>query len=349
MRHFGTLLLLASLLLSSSACQRASAPASVEQRQGGELSNSAGSTARSEAEQAQPASASLPAARTATDVTEQAETRGDFTARAAKYETQKISFDANGQQSPITVVPDRKVIRNAELTLELDAPVEAQRSLASIAESHGGFVVTSESRQDERTRGSQGLQIVSVEMRVPSSQFDSVLNAVRGVGGRVRQEKISGRDVTEEFIDLEARLRAQRALEAQILEIMKRAQRVSDALEVNAQLAQVRSEVERLEGRRRFLENQSSLSTIKITLQPPAPLVSAETTGFFAGVRRAFGEGLDFAASLVLAVVRVTVTLIPVCVLLLLPAALVWRFAWRRLRRPKSVEEWRASAPPAGA
>ncbi|MFN2482339.1 MAG: DUF4349 domain-containing protein [Pyrinomonadaceae bacterium] len=347
MRHFGTLLLLASLLLSSSACHRASAPESAEQLQVDALSDSAGSsTARTEAEQARPVSA----AKTATGVAEQAEGNDKFAAQATQYAAQKISFDANGQQAPTVVVPERKVIRNAELTLELDAPVEAQRSLASIAESHGGFVVTSESRQDERERGSRGSQIVSVEMRVPSAQFDSVLGAVRGVGGRVRQEKITGRDVTEEFIDLEARLRAQRALEAQILEIMKRAQRVSDALEVNAQLAQVRSEVERLEGRRRFLENQSSLSTIKITLQPPAPLVSAETTGFFAGLRGAFGEGLDLAASIVLVLVRVAVTLIPVAALLLLPAALVWRFARRRyLRRPKSVEEWRASAPPAGA
>ena len=77
--------------------------------------------------------------------------------------------------------------------------------------------------------------------------------------------------MTEEYIDLEARLRAQRALEAQFLEIMKTANKVSDALEVQRELANVRSEIERVEGRRRFLENQSSLSTIKVVLQTPAP------------------------------------------------------------------------------
>jgi Flp pilus assembly protein TadB len=130
---------------------------------------------------------------------------------------------------------------------------------------------------------------------------------------------------------------------------MKRAQRVSDALEVNAQLAQVRSEIERLEGRRRFLENQSSLSTIKITLQPIAPLVSAETTGFFSNVRRAFGDGVDFAAALVVGVVRVVVTLLPVGLLLCLPAWLAWRAVRRRLRRARSVQEWHPATPPAGA
>ena len=104
--------------------------------------------------------------------------------------------------------------------------------------------------------------------------------------------------MTEEYIDLEARIRSKQALEAQFLEIMKQARSVSDALEVQRQLSEVRSEIERIEGRRRFLENQSSLSTITVTLQPSQPLVS--TSGFFYKVKRAFGGGLDIAASITL-------------------------------------------------
>jgi hypothetical protein len=342
MRHFGTLLILASLLLSSTACERA---ASVEQH-----NDVARPVTTAESETARTAPADAPTdARTATGVAEQREAGGDFAANSARYDAQKISFDPNGQNAPVTVVPDRKVIRNAELTVEIDAPAAAQRKLASVAEASGGFVVTSETRQDGRSPGSRSAEIVTLEMRVPAAQFDAVLNSVRGVGGRIIQEKISGKDVTEEYIDLEARLRAQRALEAQVLEIMKRAQRVSDALEVNAQLAQVRSEIERLEGRRRFLENQSSLSTIKITLQPVAPLVSAETTGFFSNVRRAFGDGVDFAAALVVLAVRVVVTLLPVGLLLCLPAWLAWRFLRRKMRGAKASEDWRPATPPAGA
>jgi hypothetical protein len=340
MRHFGTLLLLASLLLSSSACERA---ANVEQHN---EAAPAVATAESETARAAPATG---AETTATSVAQlkDKDAGGDFAANSARYDAQKISFDPTGQNAPVTVVPDRKVIRNAELTVEIDAPAEAQRKLASVAEASGGFVVTSESRQG--ARGTQSAETVTLEMRVPAAQFDAVINSVRGVGGRVIQEKISGKDVTEEYIDLEARLRAQRALETQVLEIMKRAQRVSDALEVNAQLAQVRSEIERLEGRRRFLENQSSLSTIKITLQPTAPLVSAETTGFFSNVRQAFGDGVDFAAALVVGLVRVVVTLLPVGLLLCLPAWLAWRVLRRKMRRAKAVEDWHPATPPAGA
>jgi hypothetical protein len=345
MRQLGTLLL-ASLLLSSFACSsdRSASRDSVEPARNDQVAE--GVTSKPDAQPKEFARATE--AETAASSVARPSTGDDFSAQNAQYKTQNISFDPNAQQ-PVTVVPDRKVIRNAELTLELDSPVEAQRRIASIAEAHGGFVVTSETRQDDHAGNRQSSQIVSVEMRVPAGQFDAVINAVHGVGGHVRDEKVSGKDVTEEYIDLEARLKAQRALETQILEIMKRAQKVSDALEVNEQLAQVRGEIERLEGRRRFLENQSSLSTIKITIQPPAPLVSAETTGFFTNIRRAFGDGVDFAAALLVGLVRVVVTLLPVAVLIFLPAWLAWRYARRRFRRAKPVEEWRPAAPTASA
>src|SRR3712207_5925379 len=145
-----------------------------------------------------------------------------------------------------------------------------------------------------------------------SAQFDAMLGAIRGVGGRVRQEKITGLDVTEEYVDLEARVRSQKALEAQIIEIMKRANNVPDALHVQSQLAAVRTEIERLEGRRRYLENQSSLSTIEVTLQPPSPFVESSRTGFLAEVRDAFGDGFDFGTGLLLGLIRLAIVLVPV-------------------------------------
>ncbi len=170
-------------------------------------------------------------------------------------------------------------------------------------------------------------------MRVPAAEFDAVVSEIHAVGGRVKEEKITGQDVTEEYIDLEARLRTKKALEAQFIEIMKSARKVSDALEVQSEMAEVRTEIERLEGRRRFLENQSSLSTIKITLQPPAPLISANTSGFLHSLRQAFGEGLDVAAAITLGLIRVAIALIPVLLLILLPIALAVRLLRRRSRR----------------
>lgn len=245
---------------------------------------------------------------------------------------------AGGSQAVQQVAVERKIIRDADISLEVASPAEGQRKLGAIAEAHGGFVITSESRQiDNASRDSQPTEIVTVQLRVPAARFDAALAEIRAVGTRVRAEKQTGKDVTEEFIDLDARLRTQRALEAQFLEIMKRANNVSDALEVHTQLASVRTEIERVEGRRRFLENQAALSTINATLQSPASLVSVNTSGFFYGIKSAFGDGIDIAAAIILSIIRFGIALLPVLFLIVLPLALIWRFLLRPRfrRRPK--------------
>lgn len=259
------------------------------------------------------------------------------TAPAGQTTVQRVSLtqaDA-AQQAPAAV--ERKIIRNAALTVEVESPADTQRRVASLAEARGGFVVTSESHQQGGYGDSKPYEVVTLEVRVPAAQFDAVLGEIRGIGSRVAAEKITGQDVTEEYIDLEARIRTQKALEGQFLEIMKRASQVSDALEVQTALANVRSEIERLEGRRRFLENQTSLSTIKVTLQPPAPLVSASASGFFQRVGRAVGNGIDIAADVTLALIQAAIVLLPVLLLVVLPAVLLLRSFMRRARRRRAA------------
>ena len=237
-----------------------------------------------------------------------------------------------------TLASDRKIIRNGELTIETDSPTDNLRKITSIAEAQGGFVVTSEFKQNDGSAQTKPTQTVTVVARVPSSHFSEALEQIRAVGSRVIQEKVSGQDVSEEYLDLEARIRTKKALEAQFLEIMKQARKVSDALEVQSQLADVRTEIERLEGRRRFLENQSALSTITATLQMPAPLVAATTTGFGHSVKQAFGDAVDTAASIILFVIQAVIVLIPIALLVVLPVWLVWRVLRRRFGLSKKTE-----------
>lgn len=234
-------------------------------------------------------------------------------------------------QTPQTSVTERKIIRNADLILETGDPAAGQRKVASIAESRGGFVITSESKQRNAEGQLKPEMVVTITVRVPAAQFDAVINEIRGAGSRVAQEKVTGQDVTEEYIDLEARIRAKQALEAQFMEIMKQAKSVQDALEVQRQLAEVRSEIERIEGRRRFLENQSSLSTINVTLQPPTQIVSS--AGFFYSVKRALSEGLDVAANITLFFVQAFVALLPILIFIGLPIFLIARYLVRRAQR----------------
>ena len=246
------------------------------------------------------------------------------------------------QNAPATI--ERKIIRNANVSLEVEEPKKAMQRVASVAESRGGFVVTSESRQEAGASGGKASEVISMEVRVPAAQFDAAMNDIRAAASRVASEKITGQDVTEEYIDLDARLRTQRALEDQLLDIMKSARGVPDAITVERELANVRTEIEKIEGRRRFLENQTSLSTISVTLQPPSPLVS--TTGFFRSVASAFGEGVDIAAAITLFLIRVVLAMLPLAIFFGVPVYFLWRYVARRARRRAPVAPAVHQTPP---
>jgi hypothetical protein len=248
---------------------------------------------------------------------------------------QKVSLDSVSAAQASAQITDRKIIRNAEMTIEINDPNEGLQKIASIAEKSGGFVVTSESRENQANAQNLSSTTVTVVARVPSAQFDEAVEAIRRIGGRIKVEKLSGMDVTEEYIDLEARIRTKRALEMQFLEIMRQARKISDALEVQSQLTDVRTEIESLEGRRRFLENKSALSTISVTLQTPAPMLAATTSGFQENVKMAFGDGLYTASAIILGIIRFVIVMIPIALFILFPCWLLIRWLRRYISWPK--------------
>lgn len=218
----------------------------------------------------------------------------DAQTKAGNPTTQQVSLQQVDQSQSISEAMNRKIIRNADLAIEVSTPLEAQQKVSSIAETLGGFVVTSESKLRSSADGAKQDVEVSLVVRVPSQQFKPAVEQILGLGSRIIQNKATGEDVTEEFIDLEARVKTQKALEEQFLEIMKRANKVEDALEVQRQIAEVRTEIEKLEGRKRFLENRASLSTITVALQPPATII-VNTSGFGRSVREAVSESVGVA------------------------------------------------------
>jgi hypothetical protein len=232
---------------------------------------------------------------------------------------------------------DRKIIRNADLSLESGSPEETQRRITSIAEANGGFVV--ESQQTSSDVRAAKRDIVSMSIRVPSEKFAETLDQIRATSEKVVFESIKGDDVTEEFIDIEARLKAKKALEQQFTEIMKRAVSINDALNVQGQIADVRGEIEKIEGRRRFLQNQSSLSTIKIKLQTPEVIFSASSNGPGERLEQSFSVGFDFALNFVLGLVTIFVAIAPFALFIGLPVWGLVRYLWKKHIRSRTIIE----------
>ncbi len=248
----------------------------------------------------------------------------------------QVSLNQAEQTQTAPIAVERKIIRNADLQLEATAPEEAQQKITQIAESKGGFVV--ESTQSSSDAKAVTRDNVTMTVRVPSAKFDEALNEIRQTASRVIVESVKGQDVTEEFIDIEARLKTQKALEAQFLEIMKRSNSVADALNVQTEIARVRGEVEKIEGRKRFLESQASLSTVKIKLQSPTAF-SANSTGFLYQLKEAFGDGFDAALNFILILVRVLIALLPFLILIVLPIYLLIRYILRKNRKQKLASD----------
>jgi hypothetical protein len=197
----------------------------------------------------------------------------------AAMEAAPAKPQAGGAAGALPAAAPRKIIKNASLSIEAEKLSEVRDRAIQAAEKAGGYVATS----TEHNSGDDGVTSISLTLKVPVEKLTETLAALRGMGKRTTYENVTSEDVSAEFYDLEARLRAQRAIEAQLLEIAKEAKTVPDLLAVQRQLGEVRGEIERMEGRRNQLDQQASLSTIQLAIHRQAGASSLATTVSQAG------------------------------------------------------------------
>ncbi|MGI5836915.1 MAG: DUF4349 domain-containing protein [Chloroflexota bacterium] len=163
------------------------------------------------------------------------------------------------------------VIRNATLRLVVDNVDDALSKTAQLAQDMGGYLVSSESRD------SNGNRLGKSTIRVPADRLDEALNQLKQIAVRVPYEKISSEDVTEEYIDQDARLKTLRAQEDQYLKLMERATTTEDIIQVTQALSQVRGEIESTEGRLQYLRRSSEMALITIDFSTPATAQPVDT------------------------------------------------------------------------
>ncbi len=156
---------------------------------------------------------------------------------------------------------DRKIISTGNITVEVEDVESAVTAVEAFVDSVGGYVeVLSRSGGDEFSRA-------SMTLRVPQGQFSSAYDRIRQLG-EVLNEHQGSEDVSEQFIDLEARLNSAKREEQSFLSLLGRANTVSDVLTIERELARVRSDIERYQGQLDFLSRRVDLSTIWVELVP---------------------------------------------------------------------------------
>jgi hypothetical protein len=167
---------------------------------------------------------------------------------------------------------ERMIIRTGEMSLVVKDVTQGCNDIARLAARLDGYVVSSSIWGEEaEMRG-------WISIRVPDDKFDQALAELRNLAVRVKSESTSSQDVTEEYIDLESRLKNAEATEKQYLALLEKATDVEDILKIYESLSRVRQEIEQIKGRMQYLERTSSMSLISVQLEPEAtakPLVHA--------------------------------------------------------------------------
>ncbi len=176
----------------------------------------------------------------------------------------------------------RKVIRNATLELTVEDVGAAVQQVQNAADAAGGFVSGSSlsTESPQATPGPDGKQprprqAATMTIKVPAESFAAVMSKLRGVAKEVRSENSDSSEVTEEYTDLQARVRNLQATEQQYLALLARAQAIPDILTVQDRLNQVRLDIEQAQGRIQLLDSLADMATITVNLGLP-PVVAEQ-------------------------------------------------------------------------
>jgi len=180
-----------------------------------------------------------------------------------------------------TPTVERKLIKEGMLAFETADLEATKKQLAQAIKKHQGYVA-SENENNTSSRLNHTLVI-----RVPAKHFDAfILDATQGVD-HFDTKDIHVKDVTAEFIDVEARLKTKKELEQRYLDLLKKANKVAEILDIEKQIGELRSDIEATEGQLRYLTNQASYSTVNITYYKSIPTQTAFgnkfKNGFFSG------------------------------------------------------------------
>jgi len=190
---------------------------------------------------------------------------------------------------PLTpLLADRKIVRNATIRFRVEKLVESEGRITKMAAQFGGMISNSE---ENRTGG---LSEISMTVRVPVARLDDFLGALLKESIYTDTKTISAEDVTRQYADTDARIRARKATETRYLQLLQKARNVEEVMAVEAQLAQMREDIEAQEAVLRTLKDDVSLSTVTLTMYERGEVANEPDAPFYVRAAQNFRDGFAF-------------------------------------------------------
>lgn len=216
-----------------------------------------------------------------------------------EMETPFITKTKNSTTKKELNTTDTKIIKTAQLRFETQDLQTSFSSINKATKTYKAYI------QNDNSGSDYGSIYRNITLRVPNTNFDAFIAEIsKGVSHFDRKE-ISAQDVTEEFVDVEARLKAKRTLENRYLEILKKANKISEILEIEKQLSLIREEIEVAEGRLKYLQNRVSMSTISIEMYTEKPEGTGTTVSYGSKMWNAVKSGFNGLSSFFLGMLHI--------------------------------------------
>lgn len=187
-------------------------------------------------------------------------------------------------------VPERMIVKEGKIRFETSNAQETRANIVASSKKLNGYLSQDTSNvYSNRTEH-------TIVIRVPAKNFETLLEGVTQTATKVDSKNINALDVTEEFIDVEARIKTKKEIEVRYKELLKRANSIDDILRIERELGALRANIESFEGRLKYLKSRISLSTLTVTFYEKGE----STTGFGYEISSAFGSGWSNLLSFVI-------------------------------------------------
>jgi len=215
---------------------------------------------------------------------------------------------------------DKKIIKNGNLSLKVDNADKASTSVTKIAKDNGGEVASSNFLQSG-TNVKSGM----ITVKVPVANFEKTFSDLKKIASLVLTESTSGNDVTEQYVDLQAQLKNKQTEEDAFTKIMAQAQKIDDVLAVQRELSRVRGQIEQLQGRIKYMDSQTNMSTITVSLTEDANISIADRWRPWQVVKETTSVLVKKVQGFVDFVIKLVILVLPVLLLYTLLVLVVYR------------------------
>jgi len=256
----------------------------------------------------------------------------------------KTINNALNEPSSVAGTGERLVIKNADLAIVVKDPKASMTEISKLAETMGGFVVSSNLYQSYYGPNNTEVPEATVTIRVPVGKLDEALDSIKKNAVDITSENVSGQDVTSDYVDLQSRLTAKQAAEKKLMQILDAADKTEDVLAVYTQLQQIETDIEILKGQIKYYEESASLSAISVRL-----IAEAGTQPITVGpwtptgtAKAAIQDLIYFSQNFVEFLIRFVLYNLPALILIGIPLFLIFlagRAIFRRVRKSRVVPE----------